>query len=155
MRPEQEIDDGEELSRIVLEPTSIATGLKEIIWKGLFQFPDSDRTADGYRCESLIRRKMAYSENDVKVIGCTIEKNKMKDGRKCKYRGFISAKASEIRSKRTTNGHRFEVVYHPRPEIWHVHLLLITTGEYTKSCRADVRSIMENVFSTLSEQSCD
>ena len=144
------VGDGDEISRLVFTQL-IAPGVDKFVLQPLFEFP----TAGG-RIESVIWRNVVPADPDVHEMGCAKETNDRAKGKRREYRGFRTATAGDVRSRKTRNGHGFLVYHSPQEGPAHVHVKveLAADASYGKNDRQDVRALIEQAFLSFSPHSC-
>lgn len=137
-----EIANADNVSRQVFSPRMGMPG--NFDWLQVFEFP-----SNAERKESVVWRKIAVTDDEVHSLGRNQEVKQKAAGKNANYIGFMTARAGEIRAKRTTRGHTFKV-YPDRSEGDAHAVIQIIAAEGTmnlnKSDKSDVRAIMQCLF---------
>lgn len=139
------IPDADTVSRSVEYPLQY-TNDRDLIWGKIFEFP-------GGKCESLIWRKYANSDNEVHAIGAEIAIMKQVRDPERRYVGFVSGVAGTIRSIRTVRGHGFSVKHVPEEEEqrYHAHVCYepAITDNLRPADKTELKSVLKECFSPL------
>ncbi|KMO43699.1 hypothetical protein VQ03_07120 [Methylobacterium tarhaniae] len=121
----------------------------DFVWEEVFQFSTSHGLA-----ESVALRTVVPTDGEVHGLGCDKQaRDRARDEARGRagptYRGCIDALVRAIRTRHTTNKHRFSVTHAPEEGDWHARITVMLaegTAKLSKQDKQDVREIMAQVF---------
>lgn len=138
----EEIADEDNVSRQVYAPRMGTVG--NFNWPQVFEFP-----SDAGKKESVVWRKIAVTDGEVHTLGRDREARQKAAGKNVDYTGFMTARAGDIRAKRTTRGHTFRVYPDKSEGDAHAVIQVIAAEgieRLNKNDNSDVRAIMQCLF---------
>ena len=124
---------------------------RQLVWISVFQFPKS-----GGERESVVWRKYAVSEDDVHKLGCERERLKRENKPNWQYLGFVTARAGDVRDRKTVRRHGFAVEHKPCEGIHHAEIRLVAAEGTTMTSaeKTELRMALEGIFGPLARHTC-
>jgi hypothetical protein len=111
------------------------------------------KTERNYK-ESVVWRKYAPTIAEMHAHGCAKQAADREAGKNCTYLGALTGNVDEVRTIRSKNGARFEVLHVPTEGIHHAEIGYLHDRQLTKNDKAELKDGLKKKFLVRDDYTC-